>query len=258
VDGVITLVALVRVVGALPPAAVCRIGRDVARALVDVHAGARVASPTAAKILLDADGAHLVLDDKADGTAARDIYALGAALAEAALGHSFAASSIRTVGGALPDRLVDAIEVLVAPEAQRLRNAAAAERMLAELEKLYGDGQDAIRKCLEKAARARDTGPPTIVDAVGPKTQELPIGAVLTREDLARLAVAGAQPAPTQPMQASPKTKPMMAAAPFTLPRDTDRIEIEPTVPRAVWIGVGVAFVLALVVLAYFAGMHAK
>src|SRR5207302_705513 len=71
-----SLASVLRATGTLPPAAVCRIGRDVAHALVDLHARSLVGAPSLATIYVDGRGA-LLFPDGAVGTPADDLYALG-------------------------------------------------------------------------------------------------------------------------------------------------------------------------------------
>jgi serine/threonine protein kinase len=175
VDG-LTLDAINLVAGALPAAAVCHVGRQVALALVELHERSPVVfhgALAADRILVD-DGGNVRLVDvgraRPQGskrlisperksitgkpTAADDLWALGMILAESALGHPLENDGfldVRVLAGALPDRLVDALAVLVGPADQRLRNASAAVRIFTDLEKLYGDGSKALRTALAHA-----------------------------------------------------------------------------------------------------------
>ncbi len=252
VDGM-TLDALGLIAGALPPQALCRVGRQIALALVELHERPPFlfhGALSAERIVVD-DGGNARLADlgrwrpqdnlrlisperravQGKPTAADDLWALGMILAELALGHPLetggAFLDVRVLAGALPDRLVDALAVLVGPAAARLRNATAAVRVFTELEKIYGDGARALRDGLAHArlgsafslggddddddehpvtqpdrdkalfggmlkdAGADDAGPATVEI---PRTIEMSRDAVLGVADLRRL-LQGPQPA---------------------------------------------------------------
>ncbi|HEY4222633.1 MAG TPA: hypothetical protein VGO62_14860, partial [Myxococcota bacterium] len=269
-----TLGALLRATGALSAAAVCRVGADVARNLVGLHGHGLCAAPSLSSIIVDGTGARIVANPGGGGTPSDDLYALGAALAEAALGHPFPTvvgsvvpeagskrrlPGIRTLGTGLPERVVDAIEVLTAPEASRLRNASAAERVFLELEKLYGDGSAALQNARRQAASlGGDTipdgknpmlAPPISADGVEPRTLELDANSVLSLAQLRAAAARVTDPSARVPDDLSrhdpslPKTLPPLDHVPMGAPlasppaRDTSSASLastldEPRQPR--------------------------
>jgi hypothetical protein len=263
----VNLETVLRATGTLPPAAVCRIGRDVAHALVDLHGRSLVGSPSAATIYVDVRGA-LLFPSGSHGSASDDLYALGTVLAEAALGHPLgAAAGIRTLGSGLPDRLVDAIEVLTGAVERRVTNAAAAERVFGEIEKLYGDGAALLATAVEQVHNVR-----ALRDTSPPRTMEMDAGAVLSREDLRRIAEP-ASTSSTAPKREKPpvhdgKTQAIDAAEAQAigsppLTRDTmklpDDVVLDGSttrVPRVAYFVVGAIGVAALLFLAFALGAH--
>jgi hypothetical protein len=198
-----TLASWIALGGPLPAAAVCRVGRLLALALVELHERAVPAAHGAlscARVSIDRGGNVRLLDvgradphgpqrarsperrrDRTAPSAGDDLYALGVLLADAATGHVGAdalddtALEIGAWRDRLPQRLVDALGVLVAPAGERLKTAAAAVRVLSELEKHFGDGAAALRRWLHAHAPSRppqreDSGeakrapPPTLLD----------------------------------------------------------------------------------------------
>jgi hypothetical protein len=247
----VNLEAVLRATGTLPPAAVCRIGRDVAHALVDLHGRSLVGSPSASTIYVDVRGA-LLFPSGSQGTASDDLFALGAVLAEAALGHALgAAAGIRTLGSGLPDRLVDAIEVLTGPPEMRVTNAGAAERVFSEIEKLYGDGAALLAIAVERAHHVR-----ALRDTSPPRTMEMESGAVLSREDLRRLAEPAKPPVHDGVTQAMKAGTPPLTRDTMKLPDDVVLDGATTRVPRAVYFAVGALGVVALLFLAFALGNH--
>lgn len=179
VDG-LPLEALCVQAGALPPAAVCRIGRQIGLALVELHerAGMAHGALAADRILIDTGGNARLMDlgcarptspvrlqsaerRRSHGAPSTmdDLWSLGVILADAALGGAADPTlpdSPPVVGtGKLPERLDDALKVLIAPLGARITNAAAAVRVFTDVEKGLGDGTHALRKALYEARNPR-------------------------------------------------------------------------------------------------------
>lgn len=177
-----SLEEIARCCGALPPAAVCRIGRQLALALVTRHdreergphggiALDRVRVLPGGELLL-LEGAQPALrtvspERRNDGrrSVADDLWALGVLLADLALaGAMLDDDRLSEANPELPPRLKDALHMLVAPEEERLTNASAAVCMLTEVEKDFGDGALLVRAALARTRgvdAAALTGPPT-------------------------------------------------------------------------------------------------
>ena len=213
-DDGLTLAAVSRAAGMLPPSAVCHIGRCVSEVLAQLHECGSGCAPTAENVIVDDRGAVLFIPAGARSVPLLDLHALGVILSELALGHPFGGGAgIRTLGGGLPDRLVDALEVLVAPEDRRLRHASAAVRMFTELEKLYGDGTAALADAVSRAKRnaLRDTVPGGV--QAEPRTVEMSRDAILSLQDLRRLAPS--TPSPRSPQLAPQFAPPTSSPAPL-------------------------------------------
>lgn len=177
-----SLEEIARSCGALPAAAVCRIGRQVALALVERHERER--SGPHGGVALDrvrvlAGGEIILLEAatpairtlsperRARGgrSYSDDLWALGVLLADLALaGAMLDGDRLSEANPALPPRLMDALRMLVAPVGERLTNASAAVCMLTEVEKDFGDGALLVRAALARTRgldAAALTGPPT-------------------------------------------------------------------------------------------------
>ncbi len=170
---------------ALAPQAVCRIARQIAMVLVELHERAGVAHGALAadRIIIDGGGNARLLDvgcarpqgphrmrsperQRSEGgpSTMDDLWALGVLLCDATLGTALfdgeAISdanglSARLVSAGVSERLRDALSVLVAPMGARLTNATAAVRIFTELEKSLGDGAVALREALREVRAPR-------------------------------------------------------------------------------------------------------
>lgn len=175
VDG-LTLDAMGLLAGSLAPEAVCRIGWQVAMILVELHRepGGYHGAISGERIIVDAAG-HVRLADLGRarpeqlfrllsperrasggvGSPEDDLYALGGTLIEAALGRPLERTigwiDTRALGGVLPERLIDALDALVAPSGKRLKNAAAVMRVFETVEPTLGDGASRLKKAVEYA-----------------------------------------------------------------------------------------------------------
>jgi hypothetical protein len=177
IDG-IGLDQLALIAGGLPAAAVSHLGHQVALVLAELHGREPVIAHgalAAERIVVDMQGNARLRDlgrlrpqqhprsvsperrMGSDGheilgppTVADDLYALGILLVEAALGHPLEVGDVRLLDGVLPERLFDAVTVLLGPAGARLTNAGAAVRIFSELEGLYGDGQRGLRVAVER------------------------------------------------------------------------------------------------------------
>ena len=170
-----TLEALLLLVGALPPAAVCRIGAHVARALSQLptchgaltasviqidEAGGATLVPGGTRIpegrLLSPERRVNQLPSTAD-----DLWALGIVLADATFGVPCAPGPDGTLGipAKVPERLADALRVLVAPSAEDPHGG----RWVSQAR---GDGRAHLTRAIADARRSADVhGPMTIPDA---------------------------------------------------------------------------------------------
>lgn len=181
VDG-LTLEELVELTGPLPPAAVCRVGRQVALALVELHDRAPVVAHGSLgpdRVIID-DGGNARLADVgvarptsrkryvsperrrawARPSSVDDLWALGVLLADSIFGEARIVADkldlLPIARAAVPERLVDALAVLVAPESGRIRNAGAAVRIFTEVALRLaavgeGDGTAALRAAMRSA-----------------------------------------------------------------------------------------------------------
>ena len=175
VDG-LTLDHVSMLAGSLAPEAVCRIGAQLAMILVELHRepGGFHGAISGERVLVDAAG-HVRLADLGRarpeqlfrllsperrasggvGSPEDDLYAMGGTLIEAALGRPLERTigwiDTRALGGVLPERLIDALEALVAPSGKRLKNAAAVMRVFESIEPLLGDGAGRLKKAVEYA-----------------------------------------------------------------------------------------------------------
>ncbi|MBI1949625.1 MAG: hypothetical protein HYS27_28320 [Deltaproteobacteria bacterium] len=220
-----SLQEIVRCCGALPPAAVCRIGRQLALALVKRHERGR-AGPhgalTLERVTVLAGGDLALLDAVAPAmrmlsperlagggrSVADDLWALGVMLADLALaGAMLDGDRLSDANPSLPPRLRGALDMLVAPAAARLTNASAAVCMLTEVEKDFGDGALLVRAAL---ARTRGVD---VAALTGPPTAQMTPDQVLSVSAIERMVELGA--APTLP-EVPPTTAP---DAPFEEPR---------------------------------------
>lgn len=250
VGGGMSLQEIAHCCGALPPAAVCRLGRQVALALVERHERALLGphggvSLDCVRVLA---GGQIVLLDagrpperslsperRASGgrSVDDDLWALGVLLADLALaGAVLEGDRLSEANPALPARLRDALDMLVAPPGERLTNASAAVRMLTEVEKDFGDGALLVR-----AALARTRG----VDAAaltGPRTASMAPDRVLSAS--AVRALNDLALTPTLPdVPPTPAPLPMEGRAPALPP---------PEVPRWVVPAILAAIVVVVVV----------
>lgn len=223
-DASASLEEIARSCGALSPAAVCRIGRQLALALVKLHereprtphgglALDRVRVwPGGDVTLLEASTAAmrtLSPERRRDGrrTVADDLWALGVLLADLALaGALIEGERLSDANPSVPPRLKDALDMLVAPAGERLTNASAAVCMLTEVEKDFGDGALLVR-----AALARTRG----VDAAaltGPPTAQMSPDQVLSVSAIERIAEISAAPTlPNAPLPPEPIEVPRWA-----------------------------------------------
>lgn len=208
-QGGLSLEQIAVVCGPLAPAAVCRVGRQLALALVDVHARGAGAShggvamdrvrvlPSGDVMLLDAGtpGARTLSPERRAGEGRSrqdDLWALGVVLADLACGGALLDDDgLSEANPTLPARLGDALSVLVAPAGRRLTNAAAAARIFADLEHREGDGALLLRAALLRA-RGEDTSP------VGPATGEMRPEQVLSPAQIRAIADAEGPPTLTE------------------------------------------------------------
>lgn len=195
VDG-LTLEQLVELTGPLSPAAVCRVGRQVALALVELHDRAPVVAHGSLgpdRVIID-DGGNARLVDVgvarptsrkrylsperrrawARPSSVDDIWALGVLLADSIFGEARIVADkldlLPISRAAVPERLVDALSVLVAPENARIRNASAAVRIFTEVALRLaavgeGDGTTSLRAAMRSArelSRPPDPLPPVV------------------------------------------------------------------------------------------------
>lgn len=220
-----TLEEIVRCCGALPPAAICRVGRQLALALVKRHERerlgphgglaldrVRVHSGGDVELLVAAKPATRTLspERRARGgrSVADDLWALGVLLADLALaGALLDDERLSEANASLPPRLRAALDMLVAPADQRLTNASAAVCMLTEVEKDFGDGALLMRAAL---ARARGVDAAALT---GPPTAQMTPDQVLSVSAIERLVEFGG--APTLPNA----PRPTAPAAPLEEPR---------------------------------------
>lgn len=175
VDG-LTLDSVAMLAGSLAPEAVCRIGSQLAMILVELHRepGGFHGALSGERVLVDSAG-HVRLADLGRarpeqlfrllsperrasggmGSPEDDLYALGGTLIEAALGRPLERTigwiDTRALGGILPERLIDALDALVAPSGKRLKNAAAVMRVFETLETTLGDGALRLKKAVDYA-----------------------------------------------------------------------------------------------------------
>lgn len=221
VDG-LTLERLVELTGPLSPAAVCSVGRQIALALVELHGRAPALSHGSLgpdRVIIDGGGNARLVDigiarpsskqryvsperrrSWSGPSIADDVWALGVLLADAVFGEA------RIVGDKLdllpvaragvPERLVDALSALVAPENARLKNASAVVRVFTEVALRLaavgdGDGGKALRAAMKSA---RDSSRPA---------DPLPAAA---NDDTSRDDVGVTQPEPPSSATAEPKT----------------------------------------------------
>lgn len=269
-DDGLTLAAISRGAGMLAPAGVCRVGRCIAEVLGELHERGGGCAPTAENVIVDDAGGVLFIPAGARSQPLLDLHALGVMLSELSLGHPFGGSAgIRTLGTGLPDRLVDALEVLVAPEDTRLRHASAAVRMFTELEKLYGDGAAALVDAVMRTRKnaMRDTVPTAA--QIEPRTIEMPRDATLSLDDLKRI---DHKPAPTA--APAPINTAIIDASELQPPRpsvnlNAARVDQTSTMPsarpssgahaekrRVALVGAAFVAVVVLLVVAFFAGVH--
>lgn len=206
VDG-LTLEQLVELTGPLPPAAVCRVGRQIALALVDLHDRAPVVAHGSLgpdRVIID-DGGNARLADVgvarptsrkryvsperrrawSKPSAVDDLWALGVLLADSIFGEvRIVADKLDLLPisrAAVPERLVDALSVLVAPASARIRNANAAVRIFTEVAFRLaavgeGDGTTALRAAMRSArdlSRPADPLPPPANDDVSKDNLEV-------------------------------------------------------------------------------------
>lgn len=205
VDGM-TLDTVSMLAGSLAPEAVCRVGSQIAMILVELHRepGSFHGALSGERVLVDAAG-HVRLADLGRarpeqlfrllsperraaggvGSPEDDIYALGGLLIEAALGRPLERTigwiDTRALGGVLPERLIDALDALVAPSGKRLKNAAAVMRVFETLETMLGDGPARLKKAVEYARLGAALGTP----ARGVRQEDAPPDAE-TETELAR------------------------------------------------------------------------
>jgi Protein kinase domain len=261
VDG-LTLEALQVQAGKIAPEAVCRIGRQVGLALVELHERAGVAHGALAadRILIDTGGSARLIDvgcarpmgpkrlqsperrkEVGRPSVLDDLWGLGVILVDAVLGG--AADPSQDLPGfiaqldtaALPERLGDALKMLVAPVGSRLTNAAAAVRMFTEIEKKLGDGSLALRKAVAETRRtvtAPPREPDTKDDLAGDGADDndgvtsphtVPDG---VRPFATLMRGLGADPGPQEPITQEPITQEPITQEPVTQ-------EQEPTNPAA-------------------------
>ncbi len=218
---------IARCCGALPPAAVCRIGRQVALALVARHERDR-RGPHGG-LALDRvrvlPGGDLVLHDaltpamrtlsperrlRGGRSVADDLWALGVLLADLAVaGALIEGERLSDANPSMPARLKEALDMLVAPAGERLTNASAAVCMLTEVEKEFGDGALLVRAALARA-RGHD-----VAALTGPPTAQLAPDQVLSVSAIERIAEISAAPtlpeAPLPPAPLAPVEAPRWA-----------------------------------------------
>ncbi|MCC7108991.1 MAG: hypothetical protein IT382_06875 [Deltaproteobacteria bacterium] len=252
-----SLEEIARCCGALPPAAVCRIGRQVALALVTRHdreergphggiALDRVRVMPGGEVqLLEATQPALrtVSPERRAGgrrAVADDLWALGVLLADLALaGAMLDEDRLSEANPELPPRLKDALHMLVAREEERLTNASAAVCMLTEVEKDFGDGALLVR-----AALARTRG----VDAAaltGPPTAHMSAARVLSASAIRALNELGQ--APTLP-DAPPTPAHRFSAPASSQPAPPPPSSLPPVeIPRWVVPAIAVAIVVVVV-----------
>ncbi|OGQ13219.1 MAG: hypothetical protein A2138_11430 [Deltaproteobacteria bacterium RBG_16_71_12] len=213
-----TLAEIVRCCGALPPAAVCRVGRQLALALVKRHERERIGPHGGLALdrvrvlaggdleLLDAATPAirtLAPERRARGgrSVADDLWALGVLLADLALaGAMLDGDRLSEANPSLPPRLHAALDMLVAPANERLTNASAAVCMLTEVEKDFGDGALLMRAAL---ARARGVD---VAALTGPPTAQMTPDQVLSVSAIQRITELGAAPTlPDAPRPTAPE-----------------------------------------------------
>lgn len=245
-----SLEEIARSCGALPPAAVCRIGRQVALALVERHERAR--SGPHGGVALDrvrvlAGGDVILLDAATPAirtlsperrvqggrSISDDLWALGVLLADLALaGAMLDSDGLSEANPELPPRLMDALHMLIAPKAERLTNASAAVCMLTEVEKNFGDGALLVRAAL---ARSRGVD---VAALTGPPTANMAPDKVLSVSAIRRFTEMAA--APTLP------DVPPTPAAPFaSMPPGSPLPPVE--VPR--WLVPAIGAAIAIVII---------
>ncbi len=277
--------SLVSVQGVVPPAAVMCLGRRLAvvigdtpfcpsRVLLDSGGGVTLKPGKMTRRWLAPELRAVQTADVAAGgqanvhTTAGDLWALGRLLLELSLGSPVAdkiadegtPEKLRSLedieGKPLPERLVDVLAVLLAPNPDnRLHSAVAAARVFSEGEDRFGDGEEALMGVLLKARAATNKGTPrtmvlganSIVDydrlqkmaremsgkmslagLENERTGDLPAGAILAREDLERIAatLGPSMVLPTQQVNARPTAARQRALGPRSLDE-----QIEATVP---------------------------
>ena len=254
-----SLEEIARCCGALPPAAVCRIGRQVALALVTRHdreergphggiALDRVRVMPGGEVqLLEATQPALrtVSPERRAGgrrAVADDLWALGVLLADLALaGAMLDDDRLSEANPELPPRLKDALHMLVAPEEERLTNASAAVCMLTEVEKDFGDGALLVR-----AALARTRG----VDAAaltGPPTANMSAARVLSASAIRALNELGQAPTlPDAPPTPAHRLSAPASSQPSPPPSSLPPVEVPRWVVPAIAVAIVVVVVLAV------------
>ncbi|MCC7075132.1 MAG: hypothetical protein IT383_27715 [Deltaproteobacteria bacterium] len=223
-DASASLEEIARSCGALPAAAVCRLGRQVALALVKLHESGQRGPhgglaldrvrvlPGGDLVLLEATTAAmrtLSPERRVHGgrSVADDLWALGVLLADLALaGALIEGERLSDANPSVPVRLKDALDMLVAPAGERLTNATAAVCMLTEVEKGFGDGALLVRAAL---ARARGLDAAALT---GPPTKQMTDDQVLSVSAIERIAEISAAPT-------LPDGRPPTRLAPIEAPR---------------------------------------